>query len=522
METKIIDFLIQNFYGCVKFPSNRDKLNRIIPDVAGETGVIVIRNNEEDLRTTQDYLDAFPPHSEVTLITSRDFLSKKDELFSHYSLIFVDDFQKCDLYTLVILQEWYKKFLGTGETKIPYLLLGTLIDSYPKLPFPLKNFLDLTYSDTEPVQMKHSKDNFDLGYDDLYERLGEIILEDALDGGRYLVILPDQKRIDEMEERLNQKDTLLVSTKILYKTTRHRKPVVMLSTDTSRTGIFIEDLDCVYDSGEVMRKYTTRTGSDQMLLKKIDREELQIRRDSYDPVRYTVMIPKASVLNLPRTTISLPYRINLPPHMLFLFSNKIHEVPLTKNLDNIINELLLLNLINPDMSVTVKGEFCMNSNLDIYNSSFLYYAVKNNLPLFPVIVLVSIFHHSPKGKKFRDLYEIVTTVLARGKEHIPDNLRSLFETIDEFSDEFEISPSEKIFHPENRWNELLEHIPKSYLGRVCHYTGGEYRDGHGEVWKFPHEKTRDVAKLILPTSRYTNEKGENYMDYVVPLKEMSR
>ena len=93
MDRKITEFLIQNFYGCVKFPSNKNKLNEIIPNISGETGVMIIRNTEEDLEVTHEYLNSYNVNDKVHLITSKDFIKDMDNLFSHYSLIFIDDFR---------------------------------------------------------------------------------------------------------------------------------------------------------------------------------------------------------------------------------------------------------------------------------------------------------------------------------------------------------------------------------------------------------------------------------------------
>ena len=508
MSEKITRFLIQNFYGCVRFPTNEGKLKEIIPQVAGETGVCIIRNGEEDLRITEKFLE-LKKKKGIQLITSREFISKKDEYFSHFSLVFIDNFQKSDLYTLSIINEWYRRFTGvSGDGKLPYLLLGSNVEYYPKIPLPLnsKKVLDLSPGSEVKPEVEYSDKNYDLNSKDLYLDLTSNILRDLekVDmGTRFLVILPTKNHIDEMTKVINSKTYLedVLVAESLFKKTKHKKKVVILTLDYSKSGVYYDDIHTVYDCGEIMRTYITKTGGNKMFIKKIDKEEMEERKMSLcDSKNYSVMFTKSSLKQMKTSTIPISYRSNLSPALLFLIEKEmdISHLPVKETL----KELRTLNMISVDNKISEKGQFAMNFEMDIYNTNFLYYAIQNKLPLYPVTVLLSVFQRGVPEKDSRSFWEVFTST-----------------TECDLAKKLEIDTS-LVYNPEKFWNEIVDCIPKVYLGRVCRYEGGKYRDGYGRTWQIPHSaRSGGVSKLILPLSRYKNEKGEWFTDFYAPLKK---
>jgi len=552
----IVDFLIQNQYGCVKFDSNKDKLTKIIPSVAGETGVCILRNTLSDLELTKKYISVAggKDKSKVSLMTAYEFVENLDKNLNKYSLLFIDDFQKSDFYMLAIMNEWYKRYHKESE-RLPYLLMGSIAVSYQKIPLPLniEKVLDLSYTsfkivtgndtivDENTIIVEHSKKNYALGSDELYENLMDIIQEEVKhyeSGNRAIVYLPNEEKMklvgDGLEKRLSKKIIIIQLLPDSKVSSPYREGdesiIIILTLDYTRLGIYFPQIKTVFDSGEATRIYNTRTGGQGQFLKKIDREELELRRESYMPKKYIIMIPVESIKNLRKNTIPISYRINLAPHILHLIRHNITDLSWF-NQKHAILDLEKTGAIDVDMGITefglyASGLFEEGFDLNIYHTHLLYMSEKEYM--FPVIVLVSLFQnktgkyfHSGMEETFQNIYYSLSKESSPFADNINNEmLENMLEMIDRLCDVLDVE--KRIYNPKLAWNKIRKYIDKVYNSKLCRYEGGEYKNGSGERMRIYGKRIEgNISKIILPISTFKNEKGECFTDFYVCMKPFS-
>lgn len=544
----IIDFLIQNHYGCVKFHSNKNKLKKIIKNISGETPLVIIRYTTDDKMVTQNFMG---DTKNIVILTSYEFVEDLDENFSKFSTIFIDDFQKADFFTLSIMNEWYSRY-HREDQRLPYLLLGSIVVSYQKIPLPLniEKVLDLSSSlegEEDKIIVQHSRDNYNIGCDELYQKLVEIVVEEVQEykkGERAVLYLPNEQKINQVADQL---ESLLTSNIIIIRFLPHLKIVtpyretgdsimLILSTDYTRTGIYFPNIKTVFDSGETMRTYTTRTGGQSTFLKKIDREEMELRKGCHTPEKYLIMVPSVSVKNLRKNTIPISYRINLPPHILHLLRNDItdltffYQEPTKKALEN----LKITKNITTDLKVTDIGLYsCMlyeeGFDFNIYHSTFLYHlhtSPQSDEYMFPGIVIVSLFQNQiiRNDKTFKDIfYELTRECSPLGEVEECDSEESHSSTIkmiDELCEVLEVTKT--IYNPSKIWKRMMPMIEKVYHHQLCRYEGGKYINGKGDRIKIVGKRIPgNISKIILPISVFQNERGEYFTDFFVPMKALN-
>lgn len=569
----IVDFLIQNHYGCVKFDSNKDKLTKIIPSVAGETGACVLRNSLSDVELTRNYLSAhrLKETKNLTLMTAYEFVEDLDKNFEKYSLLFIDDFQKADFYTLTIMNEWYTRYHKESE-RLPYLLLGSIAVSYQKIPIPLnvEKVLDLshtslqvvtrsnlteaditTHVDEDTIIVQHSKENYDLGSEELYEDLVKLVNDEIKKyekGDRAIVYLPNEDRMKNVSEKLSKNASviqLLPDSKISSPYREGEDAIlVILTLDYTRTGIYFPQVTTVFDSGETMRTYTTRTGGQAQFLKKIDREELELRRESHAPKKYVVMIPSESIKNLRKNTIPVSYRINLAPHILHLLRNGITDLSwfYPRPVEQAMNDLEMTGAIDVGKRVTKFGLFAAGLfeegfDINIYHSLLLYNFLGDEENMFAVIVLVALFQHktgryflsscpredddnTKQEETFQNIYYSLTkaSIEEEAVENInKEILGKMLAMIEDLCEVLEVE--KRIYNPKIRWDSIRSCVEKVYKSRLCRYEGGKYMNGSGERVKIYGKRIEgNISKIILPISTFRNEKGEYFTDFYVCMK----
>lgn len=564
----IVDFLIQNHYGCVKFDSNKDKLTKIIPSIAGETGACVLRNTLSDLELTKNYLSSrgrMPKKDNIKLMTAYEFVEDLDKNLEKYSLLFIDDFQKADFYTLAIMNEWYTRYHKESE-RLPYLLLGSIAVSYQKIPIPLnvEKVLDLshtslqvvtrskltesditTHVDEDTIIVQHSKENYYLGSEELYEDLIKLIKEEIKGykkGDRVIVYVPNEERMKMMGEMLLMKRVtviqLLPESKISspYKEGGNDSILVILSLDYTRTGIYFPQVTTAFDSGETTRTYTTRTGGQASFLKKIDREELELRRESHSPKKYVVMIPSESIKNLRKNTIPVSYRINLAPHILHLLRNDITDLSwfYPKPVEQALRDLEFTGAIDVGRKVTRFGLFATGLfeegfDINIYHTLLLFVVSPDEL--FEVIVMVALFQHKngryfeggDNEETFKDIYYSLTKASLEDTENTNINKEMLSKMLTLIDDLCEVLEVEKRFYnPKLAWDRIRPHMEGVYSSKLCRYEGGKYLNGSGERVRIAGKRIEgNISKIILPISTFRNEKGEFFTDFYVCMKGWS-
>jgi hypothetical protein len=457
---RIVEFLIKNHYGCVRFGSNKNLLREIIPSVSGEGGVCVLT---EEKNLTEEYLSEIQS-PRLTIMTPVEYLSEKIEV----SLLYIGNIQKVDTFTLAIIDGWYKKYKD-GEEKLPYLLLSSISSTHQDLPLPLKNHhLQLEKEPKVEIDFEDNEDNF-----------VEMIRDSS--SQKIVVILSSREKIDSLKEEFSDLCDRLVSVWTPKKRWNSKKREIILTLDYSLLGFYIDDVDEVFDFGK-----------DNM-----SRAEMKIRAHAFSPKRYIINKSKSTIRKV------ILHQSSISGELLFLIHSQITDFSFIENLsllERSLKDIQLLNLVNIPR-LTEKGGFCMAlalEGLDIFHGSLLYYAIKNNISVYPIIVLVALFQEPPCSSSDGGSFEDDYMKISQNPTPFSEKIRSLF------------GEEKKIFNPRLSWKEIRPHLEKLYPLRIMKYDAGYYHDGEGNKYKLGTK--RDVSRLILAVKFKLG-----LIDYHVPL-----
>lgn len=487
---KIKKNLIEHNYICVRLDSN----HQVLTQIHSQKNSCIL---EED-------------------IDSKKFLSKLDYYFEKFSLLYVHDFQRLNIFSRQILEEWYKIY-KKGDKKLPYLLISTFCLEYDSDLLPLsidkKRFLD--FSKNTP-DVKHSAINFldpsDVDYK-LYDRLYEIVIRDYCDkkGYRGLIIFPNTESLEylyhKLEEGLSEHNVIRIDKNIPPsvffspdKSKKYTKNFIFLSLDMTHRPLFFH-LDIVYDSGEKDIEYLTRSGVNRLKTIKINRQEMKTRMLSYQPEQYMIMFPKTSILNLDK----YPEKItDNSLDILYILSVLGHCSDIPKDL----HDYGAVKRWKDGWKVTKKGFFCMNINIPVMHSTFLFEALTKNWNINLVVILISIFTNIDLVSPEISFEKIFKDVCKLEEKNI------FYETVQELIKNFEID--QKIIDGKKELSILIPHIKDHYRLDIVKYNSGFYENGKGQ--KYCVKKHTD-SQIILPLSVWKNEKGENFIDHFLPLPD---
>ncbi|MCK4822166.1 hypothetical protein KA005_40765, partial [bacterium] len=331
-----------------------------------------------------------------------------------------------------VTESLYRQCAHSG-IRVPRLVLASATLSEEMFPDAFRYTIDM--NTPYQVEVNYHNKSYETGRDEMLDDLADIIKryhQNATIKGHFLIFVSGAREANHVIDRLDNVGNMLLlpaysslSSEDLDKIfnpspTGTRKVVV--ATNIAETSITIEDIGMVFDTVEEKQAETSEAEGIRLDTKRISkasarqrmgrtgrtmsghcyrmitREDFEALDDHRTPEIFRIPI-YGQVLEL--------LDVGLDPRTVLNKSGILES-----KLRTSIQMLSTLDMITPTLAVTDIGHFAPNFPLSVRNSAVLWHWLSNDLPAFPIIVMLALidsygpsYFYYPKKEKTQSMSE---------------------------------------------------------------------------------------------------------------------